>query len=131
MNQAVEQLFTAYLRLVDGDKPAAANLVLADTLREYQPASSQPLDKPMTVPEVSRLLRVTQNKILRWIHRGELPATNVATRNAGRPRYRISHADLATFQQHRASLTTQSVGTQRVIRRSPMRPFPKPRHPTT
>jgi excisionase family DNA binding protein len=84
----------------------------------------------MTVPEVAKLLRVTTMKVLRWIHCGELAATNVATRSTGRGHYRISAADLAAFHERRAALTTQSTAPRRITRRL-ARPFPKTRHPTT
>ena len=56
----------------------------------------------MTPPEVAQRLRVNAGKVLSWIRAGELPALNVATRPTGRPRYRISEADLLVFANRRA-----------------------------
>ena len=126
MNEFTLHLYNLYLQET-GDKVVAALLTLAT---HQTPAAPTTADRPMSVPEVARFLRVTTNKVLRWIHCGELPATNVATLSTGRGRYRVSHAGLAAFQQHRASLTTQSVAPRRTARRS-IRPFPKTRHPTT
>ena len=126
MNDAVVRDFHEYLELT-GDRAAAANLVLAAATREHRPAA--PLERPMTVPEVAKFLRVTPPKVLRWIRGGELSAVNVATRPSGRPRFRVSPADLAAFQQRRANLTTPVVA-RRATRRAP-RPFPKTLHPTT
>jgi hypothetical protein len=42
-------------------------------------------------------------KVLRWIHAGELRAINVATRrDGGKPRWLIDPADLAAFEASRA-----------------------------
>jgi excisionase family DNA binding protein len=130
MNPAVNTLYAQYLDHTGGDKAAAASLALADTLLGCRTPTPQPPERPMSVPEVARLLRVMPAKVLRWIHGGELSATNVATRNAGRPRYRISQADLAVFRQHRASLTTQSAVQRRATRRHAS-PFPATRHSQT
>ena len=56
-----------------------------------------------TPPEIAELYRVDPNKILGWIRRGELRTVNVATSTGGRPRYRISPADLAAFEAARAA----------------------------
>ena len=53
-------------------------------------------------PEVAKLLRVAPEKVVNWIRRGELPAVNVATTMRGRPRYRISEADLQAFKHRRS-----------------------------
>jgi excisionase family DNA binding protein len=88
-------------------------------------------DRPWTPQRFARHLRVTHHKILQWIHSGELPATNIATRQRGRPRYRISADDLARFSQERASLTIPCVGPERAKRPFGAAPFPKTRHSQT
>jgi excisionase family DNA binding protein len=45
-----------------------------------------------TTREVAKLLRVSPEKVLGWIHRGELRAVNVSNRI--RPQYRVSRDDL-------------------------------------
>jgi excisionase family DNA binding protein len=135
MDATVFTTYREYLDQTGGNVAAAASLALADVMQRTldagpRPSAEPPAERPMTVPEVARLLRVTADKVLRWIHGGELPATNVATRPTGRGRYRVSHAGLAAFEQHRASLTTQSIAPRRITRRL-VHPFPKTRHPTT
>ena len=58
------------------------------------------LDRP---PQVAERFGVDPHKILGWIRRGELRAVNVATSTGGRPRFRISPADLAIFEASRAA----------------------------
>ncbi len=66
----------------------------------------------LTPPEIARRFSVDAAKILTWIRSGELRAINTATTTGGRPRYRISPADLAAFEASRAA------GPQpRVVRR--------------
>ena len=54
-----------------------------------------------TPRELSRLLRVSPDKVLSWIRSGELGAINTASRRCGRPRYVVLPEQLAQFQQHR------------------------------
>lgn len=66
----------------------------------------------LTPPVVAERYGVDVKKIVGWIRRGELRAVNVATCTGGRPRYRISPADLAAFE------VARSAGPQpRVVRR--------------
>jgi hypothetical protein len=46
------------------------------------------------------------SKVLGWIHDGTLPATNVAAKASGLPRWRISADDVAAFKAARAAVTT-------------------------
>ena len=55
----------------------------------------------LTPPEVARLFRVSNEKVLTWIRNGELRAINIAMRPDGRPRYRIDREDLADFELRR------------------------------
>lgn len=57
----------------------------------------------LTAPEVAKLLRVSPEKIRGFILRGELLAANVAERLGGRPRWRISPADLDAFLAARSA----------------------------
>ncbi|KAA5540310.1 helix-turn-helix domain-containing protein [Roseiconus nitratireducens] len=55
-----------------------------------------------TPPQAAELLGVKPDKILGWIHSGELPASNVAkVPNGERPRWRIAENDLGRFLLHR------------------------------
>ena len=56
-----------------------------------------------TPAAVAKRLGVDVHKILTWIRRGELRAVDVSTTTGGRPRYRISEADLAVFLAARAA----------------------------
>ncbi len=59
----------------------------------------------LTPPQVAEQLGVNASKILTWIRSGELTAINVAASLIGRPRWRISQADLAVFEQRRQATT--------------------------
>jgi len=50
----------------------------------------------LTVTEAAKLLRVSRNKVLGWVNSGRLRAVNTAM-GQGRPRYRITRADLEGF----------------------------------
>ncbi len=54
-------------------------------------------------PEIAERFGVDAHKVLGWIRRGELRALNVATTTGGRPRFRISPADLAAFEASRSA----------------------------
>jgi hypothetical protein len=136
MNQQVHALYAEYLSHTSGDKAAAASLTLADVLQRTLDArlpfeSTKPAieaNRPMTVPEIAKFLRVKPQTVLCWVHSGDLIAANVAPRSGGQPRYRVAPADLAAFQRQRGA-TTPSDAPRRAIRRG--RPFAQPRHPTT
>jgi excisionase family DNA binding protein len=49
----------------------------------------------VTPPDIAKLLRVSPEKVLGWIRRGELKAVNVG--NGFRPRYRVSWDHLDAF----------------------------------
>jgi hypothetical protein len=56
----------------------------------------------MTPPELARMWRISPDKVLAWIHSGELRATNMAARLGGRARYRIDWTDAVEFEERRA-----------------------------
>ena len=58
----------------------------------------------LTPPQVAEQLGVNASKILTWIRSGELTAINVAASLLGRPRWRISQADLAVFEARRSAI---------------------------
>jgi len=54
----------------------------------------------LTVPEVARLLRTRETRVLSWVRAGRLPAINLS--EGQRPRYRIARQALDEFLQARA-----------------------------
>lgn len=54
----------------------------------------------LTPPEVARLLRIRQSKILSWIRSGRLPALNLS--EGQRPRYRVRRVDLDHYLESKA-----------------------------
>jgi len=69
-----------------------------------------------TPPELASRWRVSADKVLGFIRRGELRAINLATLLGGRPRYRIIAEDAIAFEERRA--VKQTPPTQRRRRRS-------------
>lgn len=57
----------------------------------------------LTPPELAKRWRVSPDKILSMIGRGDLAAFNVASNPAGRPRWRIRMADVEAFETGRAA----------------------------
>lgn len=58
----------------------------------------------LTPPEVGKRLGVNAEKVLGWIRSGELRAVDVSIRHgSGRPRWRISEADLEDFLRARSA----------------------------
>ena len=56
----------------------------------------------LTPPAVARLWGVSPERVLAWVHSGELPAINAASKPGGpRPRYLIDVEDLNDFQRRR------------------------------
>ena len=55
----------------------------------------------ITPPELAAELRVSCDKILYWIHAGELKATNIAQDQSSRPRYRIDRSAVDDFKRLR------------------------------
>lgn len=59
----------------------------------------------ITPPKLARRWGISPEKVLAWIHGGELEAFNAATRPDGRPRYLIDEADIADFERRRGAMT--------------------------
>lgn len=57
----------------------------------------------LTIPEVARLLRVSRDKVRRWVESGQLNATNVAGAVLKRPRWVILPNQLDAFVNGRSS----------------------------
>jgi excisionase family DNA binding protein len=62
-------------------------------------ATDESRERYLTPPEVAKLLRVSQQKVLGWIPRAELRAVNVG--NGMRPQYRVSREWLDMFLEAR------------------------------
>jgi excisionase family DNA binding protein len=69
----------------------------------------------LTPPQLATRWGVSPDKVLEWIHTGELRATNLATRRVGRPRWRIDWADVVAFEEARVAIPA----TPRRRRRQP------------
>jgi hypothetical protein len=61
-----------------------------------------PLQAGLTVADVARRYRVSEDKVRGWIARGELRAVNTASVLCGRPRWVISPDALAEFERRRS-----------------------------
>ena len=98
MERAADDIVNLFRGLV---KQLAASGTTRATRRK------SPKDQPsgmLTPPKVAKQLGVSPDKILAWIRKGELHATNVAAAGSGRPRYRVSEEDLAKFQAMRQNV---------------------------
>ena len=67
----------------------------------------------LTPPQVARQFGIDAKKITGWIRRGELKAVNLATTTSGRPRWKISPADLEAFLAARSAGPMPKVSRQR------------------
>ena len=56
-----------------------------------------------TPPELAKRWRVSSDKVRNFIATGELVAFNVANKQSGRPRYRISIEEVRKFEARRAT----------------------------
>ncbi len=59
--------------------------------------------QPLTPPEIAKHLRIKAEKVLTWIRSGELRTFNVATKQGGRPLWRVKPDDLETFIAKRST----------------------------
>ena len=71
-----------------------------------------------TVPQLSRLWGVSQNKVLEFVRRGELRAVNLASHRSTRPRYAIDVADIAAFERAREVFPSSQAATLKPRRRA-------------
>jgi excisionase family DNA binding protein len=120
MNAQVTREYAEYLAHT-GDTTTAGCLVLAAALRECRPAARA--DQPLTVPEVAKFLRVRRDKVLAWIRSGRLRGFNVAEKETGRPKYRVSPEELEAFINVRMPFQPPSKGRP-VGRRRRLPPVP-------
>jgi len=73
----------------------------------------------LTPPVVAKQLGISPAKVIGWIARHELEATNVADRPNGRPRWVIATSDLEAFLRSRSSTPTVPAAAPRRRRRMP------------
>lgn len=67
----------------------------------------------LTPPELAKELGVSPDKVLYWIHSGELQAANLATRQGGRPRYSIDRKSVESFKRMRANQSPPPIQKRR------------------
>jgi excisionase family DNA binding protein len=70
----------------------------------------------LTPPELAKQWGLSVDKILAWVHSGELRATNVATKLGGRPRFLIDLADVAAFEARRSAVVSPPPKTRRHLK---------------
>ena len=70
----------------------------------------------MSPPKVAKMFGVKPDKVLYWIHSGQLEAVNIAKDEGHRPQYAVTPAGLDTFTRRRA--TRAPVRTRRTRRPS-------------
>ena len=68
-----------------------------------------------TPPKLAARYGVSEDKVLYWIHSGELAAIDAATRRGGRPRYLIDEADVRDFEARRAVQTQPKSDRARTV----------------
>jgi hypothetical protein len=68
----------------------------------------------LTVADVARYLRVSEDKVRRWLATGELVAVNTSSSLAARPRWVVSRASLAEFERRRSSVPTPKPSRRRI-----------------
>ncbi len=71
----------------------------------------------LTVRDVAALEKVHPEVVLGWIHCGDLKAWNAATKNSGRPLWRIAKAELAAFKRRREARPNPPPASKRRLSR--------------
>ena len=66
-----------------------------------------------TPNELARVLRVSPDRVRRWIMNGELGAINTASSRSGKPRYVILPHHLSAFERIRAAATAPKSARRR------------------
>jgi hypothetical protein len=82
--------------------PAEPTLMRPAELARLGVQEADALPRGYTTADVARRLRVSKNKVIGWIRRGELPAVNTAAVLCGKPRWVITPDALARFERRRA-----------------------------
>ena len=82
------------------------------------------LRRAYTVPEVARRYRVSQDRVLGWIRRGELRALNRRDNNVRRRSFVITPEALAAFERGREAAATDAPKVKRRKRATAVDYFP-------
>jgi len=64
------------------------------------------IERMLPAADAARSLGISDQTVLNWIHRGQLPAVNVAALGAKRPRYLVRNVDLDQFLASRRVVAT-------------------------
>jgi Helix-turn-helix domain len=67
----------------------------------------------LTVADLARRWRVSEDKIRGWIRTGELRAVNTAASLAARPRWVVAPSAVADFEQQRSAATPRPTRRKR------------------
>lgn len=81
------------------DAAALLNYCLSSVPEEEIP--TQATHPFLTPPQMARMLRVRYDKVLGWIRRGQLRASDMSENRGGRPRYKIEWSDFYDFFKNR------------------------------
>lgn len=116
VSQARECLVEAILTVALGEPPSTEALrtisqavakhldELSDSVREHvMQVMRRALPPTYSPAELAENWGITQDKVLSWIHSGELEAVDVSQRDSNRPRYRIDADAIAKFKAARIS----------------------------
>ena len=72
-------------------------------------ASASQLPRFLTTSQAAEMLAVAPDKIVDWIHSGQLRGVDVATRRGSKARWRIALSDLESFIANRSISPTPKV----------------------
>jgi len=67
----------------------------------------------MSPPKVAKMFGVKPDKVLYWIHSGQLEAVNIAKDEGNRPQYAVTPAGLDTFTRRRSTRPPTKMRRQR------------------
>ena len=79
----------------------------------------------MSPRELAKFLGVSKDKVLGWIHAGQLHAIDVRSSDSSRPQYRIPGDAIQAFSAARSSSTRRNMPETKGHGRNPSRPPPK------
>ena len=79
----------------------------------------------MSPRELAKFLGVSKDKVLGWIHAGQLHAIDVRSSDSSRPQYRIPGDAVQAFSTARSNSTRANVPETKGHGRNPSRPSPK------
>ncbi len=117
IGQARECLVEALLTVVLKQTPSQETLLtvsnavskhldeLTNAVREHlMQVLKRALPPTYSPAELAENWGITQDKVLSWIHSGELEAIDVSQRDSNRPRYRIDAEAIARFKASRLTV---------------------------